>query len=161
MARAVLLIRGPMGARRRSHWWVPALAALGFAACNLNPQPLPPGFGDQAGDDSSVGGSNSSGGSFSGGGGGSSSGGDFNTRDASATVPASDAMANDLADAGAAGEGGPVATDASPGPADASVDGPADASADGPADASVDGPADASADGPGDAAIDTADATED
>jgi hypothetical protein len=149
MARAVLLFRGAMGARRRSHWWVPALAALGFVACDLNPQPLPPGFaGDQAGDDSSGGSGSSSGGSGSGG--GSSSGGFISGDDASATVPGRDAMANAAADAGS--------------PPDALVEGgpaPIDASPDGPTDASPDSPADASADGPGDAAIDVADATGD
>ncbi len=149
MARTVLLIRGAMRSWSRGTLFaVVAVAAamVSFAACGLNPQPLPPegnaNSPGAAGDDGSQ-----FGGSSSSSGGGSSSG----AFEADASSPAFPVNA----DSGATVPADGAAGDASPEPAmDAGRDGSSEPSPDGSADATSDAAPDASLDGAGDASVD-------
>jgi hypothetical protein len=136
----MLLIRGAMGARSNGRRWsalaLVAAIAPWLGGCDLNPQPLPPGY--TAGNASDSGPPMSSGGAGSGAtgsSGGSSSGGAFTASDASEAAPAmseSDAGSADVqidggfpdgaapaSDAGDAGDAADVGTSA---PGDASLD---------------------------------------
>ena len=150
MARTVLLIRGAMGGWSRRTRWAGlgfALAGLWFAACSLNPQPLPPGFtGDVpgGGDDGSLGngasGSGSSGGGFS-----SSGGGIFTSPGGDAGAPVKSGSDGGAIDAEAPADA-EVKLDASSDAGDGGGGDGGDAGDAGATDASLDGPADATTD---------------
>jgi hypothetical protein len=143
----MLLIRGAMRSWSCREWFAVAAVAVAmacFAACGLNPQPLPPdGNANSPGaggdDGSQFGGSSSSG--------GGSSSGAFEADASSPMGPVSDAGTKVPAD-GASGDGSFEAA------MDAGLDGSNDAGPDGSADATPDGSSDASLDGAGDASVD-------
>ena len=119
-----------------------SLFALLVAACDLNPQPLPPGF--TGGNDQSPG---TDGGTFAADDAGTHGGG--GREDASAPVNGPDSGSSGSSDAGVSVDAGNVS--------DATVPPGADASAD----ATSDSPSDAESDAETDAPTDTGDAAED
>jgi hypothetical protein len=141
----MLLIRGAMRSWSCREWFAVAAVAVAmacFAACGLNPQPLPPdnaNSGASGDDGSQFGGSSSSG--------GGSSSGAFEADASSPVVSPGDAGTTVPAD-GALGDGSFEAA------MDAGLDGSSDAGPDGSADATPDGSSDASLDGAGDASVD-------